>query len=97
VLGWRSYVRERERRLAAEGASLKLAGPASVGLAYLDPAGADDDLPGLLAYVSAALGDADAFFAGNERPSFRPAGRHADFRQPLRRGWAQQHRAGASP
>jgi len=82
VLGWRSYVRERERRLAAEGASLKLAGTASVGFEHLDPAGAADDLSGLLAYVSAALGDADAFFAGGERPSFRRQGAMLTFDSP---------------
>jgi pimeloyl-ACP methyl ester carboxylesterase len=82
VLGWRSYVRERERRLAAEGASLKRAGPASVGREYLDPGGADGDLPGLLAAVSAALGDADAFFAGSEPPSFRRQGAMLTFDSP---------------
>ena len=82
MLGWRSYVRERERRLAAEGAPLKFAGAASVGLEYLDPGGADDDLPGLLARVSAALGDADAFFAGSERPSFRRQGAMLTFDSP---------------
>jgi pimeloyl-ACP methyl ester carboxylesterase len=82
VLGWRSYVRERERRLAAEGAPLKFAGAASVGLAHLDPGGGADDLPGLLARVSAALGDADAFFAGGERPSFRRQGAMLTFDSP---------------
>jgi hypothetical protein len=80
VLGWRSYVREREWRLAAAGAPLKFAGAASVGLEYLDPAA--DDLPGLLARVSAALGDADAFFAGGERPSFRRQGAMLTFDSP---------------
>ncbi len=82
MLGWQSYVRGRERRLAAAGAPLKFAGAASAGLDDLDPGCAADDLPGLLARVSVALGDADAFFAGGERPSFRRQGAMLTFDSP---------------
>jgi hypothetical protein len=82
VLGWHSYVRERERRLASAGASIKFAGSASVGLQYLHPGCATDELPQLLAGVSAAAADADAYFAGGERPSFRRQGAMLAFDSP---------------
>jgi dienelactone hydrolase len=74
VLGWQSFVRERERRLATEGASVKRAGEASVGLEYLDSGGAAGELPQLLARVGAAAREPDAFFASPRPPVFRRQG-----------------------
>jgi hypothetical protein len=51
VLGWQSFVRERERRLASESEPLKSSRVAAVGLEYLDSACTGDDLPHLLASV----------------------------------------------
>jgi hypothetical protein len=82
VLGWQSYVRERERRLASEGFTAKFAGEASVGLEYLDPGCAAGELPQLLAGVSAASSDVEAYFAGSERPGFRRQGAMLAFDSP---------------
>jgi hypothetical protein len=87
MLGWQSHVRARERRLAGESAPVKFAGAASVGLEYLDPryrddTGGADELPRLLAGVDAALRDADAYFAGSDRPSFRRQGPMLSFDSP---------------
>jgi hypothetical protein len=82
VLGWQSFVRERERRLASEGGPTKFAREASVGLEYLDSACAADELPRLLACVSTALRDADAYFSASERPIFRRQGSMLAFDSP---------------
>jgi hypothetical protein len=82
VLGWQRFVRERERRLASASSPAKFAGAASVGLGYLDPGCAADELPPLLARVSAALGDAEAWFTDSERPSFRRQGAMLSFDSP---------------
>jgi hypothetical protein len=82
VLGWQSFVRERERRLACEGGPLKFARAASVGLEYLDPGSAADELPQLLACVGAALRDADAYFTSSEPPIFRRQGSMLAFDSP---------------
>jgi pimeloyl-ACP methyl ester carboxylesterase len=71
VLGWQSYVRAREHQLAREGAAVKLAGAASVGLEYLDRGRGPAALPDLLACVNGALRDAAAYFTSSERPRFR--------------------------
>jgi alpha/beta hydrolase family protein len=75
-------VRERERRLGSEGGPVKFAGPASVGPDYLDSGHDDDDLPRLLAGVSAALRDADAYFTGGSSPIFRRQGSLLAFHSP---------------
>jgi hypothetical protein len=80
-------VRERERRLASEVGPVKFAGAASVGLEYLDPEYLDpvcaaDDLPRLLAGVSTALRDADAYFTGEPSPIFRRQGSLLAFDSP---------------
>jgi hypothetical protein len=75
-------VRARERRLASERRPVKFAGAASVGLDYFDSERAADDLPGLLAGVSAALRDADAYFAGGPSPIFRRQGSLLAFDSP---------------
>jgi pimeloyl-ACP methyl ester carboxylesterase len=82
VLGWQSFVRERERRLASESGPLKSAGAASVGLEHLDSGCAADDLPHLLASVSTALRDADAYFARGPSPIFRRQGSMLAFDSP---------------
>jgi hypothetical protein len=82
VLGWQSFVDGRERRLAAEGAPVKFAGEASVGLDYLQPGSAADGMPQLLAGVSAALRDAEAYFAAGEPPPFRRQGSMLAFDSP---------------
>jgi hypothetical protein len=82
VLGWQRFVREREHRLAAAGSRVKFAGAASVGLEYLDPGGAADELPRLLENVSAALSHAEAYFTAGERPSFRRQGALLTFESP---------------
>jgi hypothetical protein len=82
VLGWQSFVRERERRLACESGPVKFAGAASVGLEYLDCGCAADELPQLLACVSAASRDAEAFFTSSERPIFRRQGSMLAFDSP---------------
>ena len=71
VLGWQSFVRERERRLASESGPAKFAHAASVGLEYLDSGCAADDLPHLLACVRTASGDADGYFTCRQPPIFR--------------------------
>jgi hypothetical protein len=80
VLGWQSFVRSRERQLAAAGG--KFAGDASVGLEYLDSGGAAEDLPRLLAGVRSALGDVDAYFTSSKPPSFRRQGSMLAFDSP---------------
>jgi pimeloyl-ACP methyl ester carboxylesterase len=87
VLGWQSFIRERERRLASENVPVKLAGAASVGLEFLDSRhrdcqGAADELPLLLAEVSAALRDAEAYFASRDPPTFRRQGSTLAFDSP---------------
>jgi hypothetical protein len=82
VLAWQSYLRERESRLAAAGGPVKFAGDASVGLEYLDSAGAAEEWPQLLAHVGTALRDADAYFSSSERPSFRRQGSMLAFDSP---------------
>jgi hypothetical protein len=82
VLGWQRFVWGRERRLAAEGSRVKFADAASVGLEYLDPGGAADELPRLLQDVSAALSDAETYFTAGERPSFRRQGALLTFDSP---------------
>jgi pimeloyl-ACP methyl ester carboxylesterase len=82
VLGWQRFVRERERRLAAETGPLKFAGEASVGLEYLDAGGAADELPHLLACVDTALRDADTYFTSSEPPRFRRQGSMLAFDSP---------------
>ena len=71
---WQQYVRTREERLGAEGAGFKSADVAAVGLDYLDPSAAGDDLPRLTELVRTALVDADAFFTSKEAPGFRRDG-----------------------
>ena len=82
MLGWQSFVRERERRLGSESGPLKFAGAASVGLGHLDCGCATDELPQLLACVSAALRDAEAYFTSSERPIFRRQGSMLAFDSP---------------
>ena len=82
MLGWQSFIDERERRLAAEGASVKIAGEAAVGLDHLQSGCAADELPQLLAGVSAALRDADAYFAASAPPVFRRQGSTLAFDSP---------------
>ena len=82
MLGWQSFIDERERRLAAEGASVKIAGEAAVGLDHLQSGGAADELPQLLAGVGAALRDADAYFAAGAPPIFRRQGSMLAFDSP---------------
>ena len=82
MLGWQSFVEERERRLAAEGVPVKFAGEASVGLDCAQPGSTADELPQLLASVSAALHDADAYFAASEPPVFRRQGSMLAFDSP---------------
>ncbi len=82
MLGWQNFVGERERRLAAEGVPARFAGEASVGLDRLQSGSAADELPQLLAGVSAALRDADAYFAAGEPPVFRRQGSMLAFDSP---------------
>jgi hypothetical protein len=82
VLGWQSFVGERERRLAAEGVPAKFAGAASVGLDCFQSGSAADELPQLLAGVGAALRDADAYFADSAPPVFRRQGSMLAFDSP---------------
>jgi pimeloyl-ACP methyl ester carboxylesterase len=74
VLGWQIYLRAREQRLAGEGAAIKLAGPAGVGLEYLDGGRGAAGLPDLLACVNGALRDPQAYFTTSEPPRFRRQG-----------------------
>jgi pimeloyl-ACP methyl ester carboxylesterase len=74
VLGWQSYLRAREHRLAAEGALLKLAGAARIGLEHLDCGRGPDELPRLLAGVGCALRDVEGYFTDGEPPVFRRQG-----------------------
>jgi hypothetical protein len=87
VLGWQSFVRARERRLASQGAVVKRTGAASVGLEFLDSGyrgsrDATEELPLLLAGMDAALRDAAAFFASPDRPTFRRQGSMLAFDSP---------------
>ena len=82
MLGWQSFVGERERRLAAEGVPVKFVGEASVGLDYPQSGSAADELPQLLAGVSAALRDAEAYFAPAAPPVFRRRGSMLAFDSP---------------
>jgi hypothetical protein len=82
VLGWQDLVRARERRLASEGELVKVARAASVGLEYLDSGCGQDDLPQLLACVSSALRDPDAYFTARQRPVFRRQGSMLTFDSP---------------
>jgi hypothetical protein len=82
VLGWQSFVRSRERRLAAAGGPVKFAGEASVGLEFLDSGSAAEDLPRLLAGVRTALGEAEAYFTSSKPPSFRRQGSMLAFDSP---------------
>jgi hypothetical protein len=83
MLGWQSFVRERERRLASESGPIKFAREASVGLEYLDSGCAAEQLPRLLADVRTALRDADAYFSSSERPNFRRQGSMLAFDSPF--------------
>lgn len=66
-------MRAREQALAAESAPIKFAGAPAVGLEYLDGQPGPDELPRLLAQVSAVARDAESYFAG-ERPLFHRQG-----------------------
>jgi pimeloyl-ACP methyl ester carboxylesterase len=85
VLGWQSFVRERERRLVCEGGSVKRAGAAAVGLEYLDPGNGAGELPQLLARVSTASRDADAYFTSRQPPVFHRQGSMLVFDSPSNR------------
>jgi pimeloyl-ACP methyl ester carboxylesterase len=74
VLGWQSYVRAREHRLAGAGALVKSAGAPSVGLEHVDCGRGPDELPRLLACVSNALRDVETYFTDSEQPVFRRHG-----------------------
>ena len=82
MLGWQSFVRSREQRLAAAGGPAKFAGEAAVGLEYLDSGCAAEDLPRLLAGVRTALGEVDAYFASSQPPIFRRQGSMLAFASP---------------
>ena len=82
MLGWQGFVRQREQRLASEGRPIKFAGEASVGLEYLDSGCAAEDLPRLLACVSSALNDVDAYFTSSKPPDFRRQGSMLAFDSP---------------
>jgi hypothetical protein len=58
-----SRIRERERLLAAEMESIKVAGEAAVGFELLEPGARSDDLDGLLRFVRAKLDHAEEYFA----------------------------------
>ena len=58
-----SRIRERERLLAAEMKSIKVAGDAAVGLECLEPGARSDDLDGLLRFVRAKRDHAEEYFA----------------------------------
>ncbi len=82
MLGWQSFVRGRERRLASAGGPAKFAGEASVGLDHLESGCAAEDLPRLLAHVRTALGAADVYFTGSQSPAFRRHGAMLAFDSP---------------
>jgi hypothetical protein len=82
VLGWQSYVRAREHRLAGEDAPAKFAREASVGLDHVDRGRRPDELPQLLAWASNTLRDAEGYFTGSERPVFRRQGSMLAFDSP---------------
>jgi hypothetical protein len=82
VLIWQSYLRAREQRLAGEGAAIKFAGLAGVGLEYLECGRGAAGLPDLLARVNDALRDPQAYFAASERPLFRRQGSLLAFDSP---------------
>jgi len=82
VLGWQSFVGARERRLAAEGDPVKIAGTAAVGLEYLDPAAPAGGLSQLIDRVRDGLRDPDAFFACEQQPEFRRDGAMLSFDSP---------------
>jgi hypothetical protein len=75
-------VRAREQALAAESAPIKFAGDPAVGLDYLGGTPGNDELPRLLAQVSDASRDAEAYFSG-EPPVFRHQGPMLTFDSPL--------------
>ena len=82
MLGWQSFVGARERRLAAEGDPVKIAGTAAVGLEYLDPAAPAGGLSQLIDRVRDGLRDPDAFFACEQQPEFRRDGAMLSFDSP---------------
>jgi pimeloyl-ACP methyl ester carboxylesterase len=82
VLGWQSFVRERERRLALEGDPVKFAHPAAVGLEYLERGAGAGDLPQLVARMRGALRNVDAFFAPDDPGAFERQGSRLVFASP---------------
>jgi hypothetical protein len=86
VLGWHSFIARRECALAREGASVKFAQAASVGLEYLEPATGAGALPQVIGHARSALADSATYFAASPRCSFRRQGSMLLFDSPSATG-----------